>query len=111
MSCGRARRTRLGETEGHRAALLARLAARHCTESVSMHSTEDRSARAAPIRPIVSKQQPLAAVNWTRRAYTVNMVYAAGSKRASLVGVAGMVPELDHMLAVQRFAPQLAFCC
>ena len=93
------------------AALLARLAARHCTDSVSMHSTEDRRARAAPIRPIVSKQQPLAAVNWTRRAYTVNMVYAAGSKRASLVGVAGMVPELDHMLAVQRFAPQLAFCC
>ena len=43
--------------------------------------------------------------------YTVNMVYAAGSKRASLVGVAGMVPELDHVLAVQRFAPQLAFCC
>ena len=35
------------------------------------------------------------------------MVYAAGSKRASLVGVAGIVPELDHMLAVQRFAPQL----
>ena len=76
-----------------------------------MHSTEDRRARAAPIRPIVSKQQPLAAVEWTRRAYTVNMVYAAGSKRASLVGVAGMVPELDHMLAVQRDAPQLAFCC
>ena len=39
------------------------------------------------------------------------MVYAAVSKRASLVGVAGMVPELDDMLAVQRFAPQLAFCC
>ena len=26
------------------------------------------------------------------------MVYAAGSKRASLAGVADMVPELDHVL-------------
>ena len=34
------------------------------------------------------------------------MMCAARSKRASLVGVAGMVPELDHVLAVQRVAPQ-----
>ena len=36
----------------------------------------------------------------------MSMMCAAGSKRASLAGVADMVPELDHVLAVQRVAPQ-----
>ena len=36
---------------------------------------------------------------------TMIMMSAAKSKRAGLVGVAGMVPELGHMLAVQHIAP------
>ena len=105
MSCGRARRTRPVQARAT-AALLARLAARHCAGSVHAHGTEERRASAAPIRPKAAKQQLLAVVHWTRRAYTVSMMCAARSKRASLVGVAGMVPELDHVLAVQRVAPQ-----
>ena len=49
----------------------------------------------------------LAVVQWTRRAHTMSMMCAAESKRASLVGVAGMVPELGNLLAVQHQpAPQ-----
>ena len=36
----------------------------------------------------------------------MSMMCAAESKRASLVGVAGMAPELDSVLAVQQVAPQ-----
>ena len=36
----------------------------------------------------------------------MSMMCAAESKRASLVGVAGMAPEFDSVLAVQQVAPQ-----
>ena len=87
------------------AALLARLAARHCAGSVHAHSTEERRASAAPIRPKASKKQLLAVVNGTRRPHTMNMTSAAKSKRASPVGVAGWTAEHGGMLDVQRFAP------
>ena len=105
MSCGRARRTRPVQARAT-AALLARLAARHCAGSVHAHSTEERRASAAPIRPKASKKQLLAVVNGTRRPHTMNMMSAAKSKRASPVGVAGWTAELGTMLGVQRISPQ-----
>ena len=87
------------------AALLARLAARHCAGSVHAHSTEERRASAAPIRPKASKKQLLAVVNGTRRPHTMNMKSAAKFKRAGLLGVAGWTAKLGTMLDVQRFAP------
>ena len=104
VSCGRARRTRPVQARAT-AALLARLAARHCAGSVHAHSTEERRASAAPIRPKASKKQLLAVVNGTRRPHTMNMMSAAKSKRASPVGVAGWTAEHGSMLHLQRFAP------
>ena len=104
VSCGRARRTRPVQARAT-ATLLARLAARHCAGSVHAHSTEERHASAAPIRPKASNKQLLAIVNGTRRPHTMNMMSAAKSKRASPVGVAGWTTEHGSMLHLQRFAP------